>query len=208
MTNRNDIRNLIQKSTRKDEGSVEFIAKKSMILTASIVLFTILCLLFDLTLRPYQVFSLLYFLFAVLLSRLTLIDVYERNDENELVMLTYLPPTLWFFLFAYFDLFFIGFGAVISFKSILVSTLLFLILLPLYAVLTSGLLDHIYEHLPANTNRTFAIGLGTCLVTIVIVWYFAQSAFHSAEEWIGLTKELCMEKYGAFTLLWSFLGFI
>jgi hypothetical protein len=178
----------------------------SIAVTVLTLIFTVVCLLFKLSLRPYQVFSFFYLVAAFVLGRLTVLDAYERSGSKRIVLL-YLSSFLWFVLFGYFDLFFIGFGPAAGFRSVIISLFLFPVMLFIYAVLTAGLLDHIVDRFPGNISRAFAIGLPATLVSIVIIWYFSLSTFHAVARWIGLTEELCREKYGIFSLFWIFMGF-
>ncbi|MCR5789157.1 MAG: hypothetical protein K6G83_04640 [Lachnospiraceae bacterium] len=188
-------------------SSEKSIIRNSIAVTVLTLIFTVVCLLFKLSLRPYQVFSFFYLVAAFVFGRLTLLDAYERSGSIRIVLL-YLSVYLWFVLFGYFDLFFIGFGPAAGFRSVMISLVLFPVMLFVYAGLTAGLLEHIVSRFPGNISTAFAVGLPATLVSIVIVWYFSQSAFHAVESWIGLTEELCREEYGVFSLFWIFTGFL
>lgn len=187
-------------------SSEKSIIRYSIAVTVLTLIFTVVCLLFKLSLRPYQVFSFFYLVAAFVCGRLTLLDAYERSGSIRIVLL-YLSVYLWFVLFGYFDLFFIGFGPAAGFRSVVISLVLFPVMLFVYAGLTAGLLEHIVSRFPGNISTAFAVGLPATLVSIVIVWYFSQSAFHVVESRIGLTEELCREEYGVFSLFWIFTGF-
>ncbi|MCR5733928.1 MAG: hypothetical protein K6G22_04895 [Lachnospiraceae bacterium] len=180
---------------------------RSVIIAVVTLLYGLICLLFDITLMPYQVFSVLYLFTAVILTRQVLKDAYKKNGNSIPVMLTYLPAAIWFVLFTYFDLFFIGFGPARGFRSVMTSLLYFVVILLFYVLITFLMLDNIYEHFSANKKQALWIGVGAALVSIIIVWYFSLRAFYSTESKIGLTKELCIDSFGWFTHFWSVLGF-
>ena len=190
---------------KKNAGTV---LKKAIAVTGSVVVFTVICLLFRLSLRPHQVFSFLYLALAVLLARETLLDVRNLNPGIRPAPLIYLPAIIWFFSFAYFDIFYIGFGPRVSFKSVIISLLLLLLLIFVYALLTACILDHIFAYYADRPDRALFAGVIAAVVTIIIVWYFSLQIFHAAERSIGLTGELCAQKFGITSLFWDFLGYI
>ncbi|MCR4656152.1 MAG: hypothetical protein K5770_07995 [Lachnospiraceae bacterium] len=182
--------------------------KRSMVITCFVLIFTAVSLIFSLTLRPWHVLSVFFLVLSILLCRLTFIDVDIDNGNDFLARATYLPAVLWFILFEYFDLFIIGFGPARSFKSVIISVFLCLVMIPVYAVMTVAVLDRIYEHEDFFGSKTLPVGFLASLVSIIIVWYFSLSAFHSVEEWIGLSSDLCIKEYGLFGRIWDLLGFI
>ena len=127
MTFQEDLQDLLH-TLRSEKNDENTLLTRSIVTTALVVLFTVLCLILHRSLTPHRVLSVLYLALSVFLASQTLSDISDRFPQIRLAPLTYLPAVLWFFSFSYFDIFYLGFGPRISFKSV-VSSLFFLFLL-------------------------------------------------------------------------------
>ena len=189
-------------------NEADSIMRRAIIVTALSVIFTLFSLFLHISLSPRHILSFLYLVFSAILGGQTLLDTYRNDPENRLAPLPYLPAIFWFFSFSYFALFYIGFGPAMGFRSVMDAVFLICLMVPVYALLTTGILDRIFSSGAIPAERALLIATLAALVSIIIVWYFSMLMFHKIEARIGLTEELCLNAYGAPALFWTVLGCI
>ncbi len=203
----NHIKDYINSFKTENGGDGEIFVRRSVIIASAMFVYALICMILDIRLVPWQVFSILYLFIVIVFTKQILLNAYVKNDNNIPVMLTYLPATIWFLLFTYFDLFILGFGPAKGFRSVMTSLFYFAVILVIYMGIVFGVLDNIHEHFGDNKKQAAAIGAGAAIVTIIIIWYFSLRAFYATELKTGLTEELCSEKFGLFSAFWSALKF-